>query len=465
MIGLYFLMMRGFVFYDLFAAIFAMLFTPAAVFAWFSSWLWPYSIMGWPEKTKELEKFYPTNDLVTGPDIIFFWVARMIMAGCEFAGTIPFNNVYFTSIIRDEKGRKLSKSLGNSPDPLDVIAEYGADALRFSIVYIAPVGMDIRYNNEKCEIGRNFANKLWNACRFRQMQGGVSADFNTLPANLSSDEKWMIAKLDAAVANIETEFEKFRFHTAAHALYDLVWSDFCDWFVEAEKLPMRAGGADKERALAVLDYALFRILKLLHPFMPFITEELAHRMGFVEEGKSIMYTAWPTPDAAARFDAAETAMTDGKFEMVRIGRFLRSSYNIPDGKKLNFHIKAVGEKELVFLCAQKDSLKLLLNAEEIEISLEAFDSAANGAAPSQPGTMGIISLPLAGLIDVAAEVARLEKQLQDLNKWIASAKGKLSNERFVSNAPAQVVADARAGLADLEERKGRTEELLASLKG
>ncbi|MBQ6352754.1 MAG: valine--tRNA ligase, partial [Lentisphaeria bacterium] len=249
---------------------------------WFSSWLWPFSIMGWPEKTSELKRFYPTVDLVTGPDIIFFWVARMIMAGEEFMGDIPFRNVYFTSIIRDDKGRKLSKSLGNSPDPLEVIAEYGADALRFSIVYIAPVGMDIRYSNDKCEIGRNFANKLWNACRFRQMQGDVTGYARQLPAGeLSADERWMLAKLDAAVATIEDELKKFRFHTAAHALYDLVWSDFCDWFVEAEKRPFRAGGADKERALAVLDYTLFTILKLLHPFMPFITEELAHRMGFV----------------------------------------------------------------------------------------------------------------------------------------------------------------------------------------
>ena len=178
-----------------------------------------------------------------------------------------------------------------------------------------------------------------------------------------------------------------------------------------------------------------------------------------------MYSAWPTPDASAKFDAAETALTDGKFELVRIGRFLRSSYNIPDGKKLNFHIKAAGNAELEFLNSQKDSLKLLLNAEDIEISLEAFDSAANGAAPSQLGAMGILSLPLAGLIDVDAEVARLEKQLKDINNWIKSARGKLSNERFVQNAPAQVVADARASLADLEERKVRTEELLASLKG
>ena len=427
---------------------------------WFSSWLWPFSIMGWPEKTPELDHFYTTNDLVTGPDIIFFWVARMIMAGCEFMGKIPFRNVYFTSIIRDDKGRKLSKSLGNSPDPLDVIAEYGADALRFSIVYIAPVGMDIRYSNEKCEIGRNFANKLWNACRFRQMQGPSKA-VTQLPENLSADEKWMVAKLDAAAAFIDSELEKFRFHTAAHALYDLVWSDFCDWFVEAEKLPMRAGGADKERALAVLDWALFRILKLLHPFMPFITEELAHRMGLLAENELLMYQLLPECENIA-FDA-DAKLAEDKFELVKGGRFLRSNYNIPDGRKLKFHIKATDAAALEGLKAQIDSLKLLLNAEDIELTLENFDSAKNGAAPSKLCAAGIISLPLAGLIDVEAEKAKLNKELADINKWIAGTAGKLKNERFVNSAPEQVVANARAQLADLEARKIRTEELLATL--
>ena len=427
---------------------------------WFSSWLWPFSIMGWPEKTPELDYFYTTNDLVTGPDIIFFWVARMIMAGCEFMGKIPFKNVYFTSIIRDDKGRKLSKSLGNSPDPLDVIAEYGADALRFSIVYIAPVGMDIRYSNEKCEIGRNFANKLWNACRFRQMQGPSSV-VETLPANLSADEKWMAAKLDSAAAFIDAELEKFRFHTAAHALYDLVWSDFCDWFVEAEKLPMRAGGADKERALAVLDWALFRILKLLHPFMPFITEELAHRMGLLAENEFLMYQQLPVVGNIAFDDDARLA--EAKFELVKGGRFLRSNYNIPDGRKLKFHIKAADAAALEGLKSQYDSMKLLLNAEDIELTLESFDSAKNGAAPSKLCQAGIISLPLAGLIDVEAEKVKLKKELADINKWIAGTAGKLSNERFVNSAPEQVVANARAQLADLEARKVRTEELLATL--
>ena len=416
--------------------------------------------MGWPEKTPELDYFYPTCDLVTGPDIIFFWVARMIMAGYEFMGELPFRNVYFTSIIRDEKGRKLSKSLGNSPDPLDVIAEYGADALRFSVVYIAPVGMDIRYANEKCEIGRNFANKLWNACRFRQMQGPSSA-VEKLPENLSSDEKWMAAKLDAAVGFIDGELEKYRFHTAAHALYDLVWSDFCDWFVEAEKLPMRAGGADKDRALAVLDWALFRILKLLHPFMPFVTEELAHRMGLLKEGEFLMYQALPVCENRP-FDA-DAAQAEAKFELVKGGRFLRSSYNIPDGRKLKFHIKAADAAALKGLESELDSLKLLLNAESIDLSLESFDSAKLGAAPSKLCQAGVISLPLAGLIDVEAERAKLKKELADIEKWIAGTAGKLKNERFVANAPEQVVANARAQLADLEGKKQRTEELLASL--
>ena len=432
---------------------------------WFSSWLWPFSIMGWPEETTELKRFYPTDDLVTGPDIIFFWVARMIMAGEEFRGDIPFRNVYFTSIIRDEKGRKLSKSLGNSPDPLEVIAEYGADALRFSIVYIAPVGMDIRYSNEKCEIGRNFANKLWNACRFRQMQGDVT-DFarKLLEVELSADEKWMLAKLDAAVATIEDELKKFRFHTAAHALYDLVWSDFCDWFVEAEKRPFRAGGADRDRALAVLDYTLFTILKLLHPFMPFITEELAHRMGFVDADGTLMYEEFPKPGACGKYAADPVIpLVEGKFELVRGGRFLRSSYNIADGKKLNFHVKAASPESLAFLTGELESLKLLLNAEKIELSLDAFDSAAQGAAPKQVCQHGVISLPLAGLIDVAAEKVKLEKQLKELDGWIRGTEAKLANEKFLKGAPPQVVADAKSKLAELVERRERTAELLSDL--
>ena len=431
---------------------------------WFSSWLWPFSIMGWPENTADLKRFYPTCDLVTGPDIIFFWVARMIMAGYEFTGDLPFRNVYFTSIIRDDKGRKLSKSLGNSPDPLEVIAEYGADALRFSIVYIAPVGMDIRYSNEKCEIGRNFANKLWNACRFRQLQGEVSDDFDTLPPVRSADEEWMLSRLEQGCALIEAELEKFRFHTAAHALYELVWSDFCDWFVEAEKLPLRQGGAAKAQALRVLDYALWKILRLLHPFMPFVTEELAHRMGFVDDGQTIMYSAWPTAEPAEKFSAPIIADVDAKFELVRAGRYLRSSYSIADGRKLKFHLQAQSQAALETLRGQAESLRHLLNAEALEFSLEPFDSARNGAAPGQPTALGVISLPLAGLVDLDAERAKLTKQLQELDRWLAGVRNRLNNEKFVKGAPEAVVQEARRNLEELENRRCRTAELLAALQ-
>ena len=435
---------------------------------WFSSWLWPFSIMGWPEKTEELKYFYPTDTLVTGPDIIFFWVARMIMAGCEFMGEIPFKNVYFTSIIRDDLGRKLSKSLGNSPDPLDVIATYGADALRFSIIYIAPVGMDIKYSNEKCEIGRNFANKLWNACRFRRMQGEVSKSFRELSsevkASLSNDEKWMLAKLDKAVKSINTALKEFQFHSATHEVYELVWSEFCDWFIEAEKLPMKSSEASKARALQVLDYALFRILKLLHPFMPFITEELAHQMGFLGDDESIMFESYPESDNSEAEFADIINFVDGKFAMVSSARALKANYNLAAGKKVKFYIKSADEAKSCFLNSEKESIMHLMNASEIEVSELDYDTNANGAAPSVLCDLGNLYLPLSGLIDIAEELSKLEKQKTDLEKWISASKAKLSNERFVAKAPPQVVADARVNLAEMEAKLERVLSLMNDLK-
>ncbi len=441
---------------------------------WFSSWLWPFSVMGWPEKTEELQYFYPTCDLVTGPDIIFFWVARMIMAGCEFKGNIPFRNVYFTSIIRDELGRKLSKSLGNSPDPLDVIDEYGADALRFSIIYIAPVGMDIRYSNEKCELGRNFANKLWNFCRFRQMQGAPTGSCRDLSGvdcgKLTADEKWILAKMNDAVKSVNTSLADFRFHTAAHDIYELVWSNVCDWFVEAEKVRLWQGGEAKEQALKVLDFVIFKVLRLLHPFMPFVTEELAHSMGYLEAEESIMNEAYPQdmvrknlPD----FTATQPELMEevsSKFQLVTLGRALRSSYGVADNKKVNFYVKAVSQEAEDFLAAQSDSLRYLLSAEQIELGLQDFDAEKNGVAPSALANIGTIYLPLAGLIDVDAELTKLGNQRREYEKWIASSEAKLSNERFLAKAPEQVVADAKTHLADLKDKLSRVEQMIEELK-
>jgi len=435
---------------------------------WFSSWLWPFSVQGWPDKTEELGYFYPTCDLVTGPDIIFFWVARMIMAGCEFMGEVPFRNVYFTSIIRDEIGRKLSKSLGNSPDPLDVIDEYGADALRFSIIYIAPVGMDIRYSNEKCELGRNFANKLWNFCRFRQMQGAPGDGFRSLSGvdlnRLTADEKWILATLDEAVKSVNAALAEFRFHSAAHEIYELVWSSVCDWFVEAEKVPLRAGGEAKEQALKVLDFVIFKVLRLLHPFMPFITEELAHAMGYVAEEESIMNESYPAPLADKGIVVTgNPALVASKFALVSAARALRANYNIADNVKVNYHIKAVTPEVEAFLKNELASLKLLTNASNVTVSLEDY-AAGSGATPSAMADLGTVYLPLEGLIDVAAERAKLEKQISDYQGWIRSTEAKLGNERFVAKAPEKVVADTHAQLADLKQKLERANELLASLK-
>ncbi len=429
---------------------------------WFSSWLWPFSVMGWPEKTPELEYFYPTCDLVTGPDIIFFWVARMIMAGCEFNGDIPFKNVYFTSIIRDEQGRKLSKSLGNSPDPLDVIDQYGADALRFSIIYIAPVGMDIRYSNEKCELGRNFANKLWNFCRFRQMQGAPTSSFRA--------EKWILSKLNTTIKDVNISLREFKFHTAAHDIYELVWSNVCDWFVETEKVRLWQGGEVKEQALKVLDFVIFKVLRLLHPFMPFITEELAHAMGYLAEGESIMNEAYPQDITLQNIpDIATSAPVlfgevESKFQMVTLGRALRSNYGISDSQKVEFYIKAVSVNAEEFLFNELDSLRYLLGASKIEVALQDFDATTSGVAPSALGDLGNIYLPLAGLIDIELELEKLAKQRGEYEKWIASSEAKLSNERFLAKAPEQVVAEAKSHLADLREKLERVLQTIEELK-
>ena len=439
---------------------------------WFSSWLWPFSVQGWPENNEVIKYFYPTADLVTGPDIIFFWVARMIMAGYEFMGELPFKNVYFTSIIRDDLGRKLSKSLGNSPDPLDVIDSYGADALRFSIIYIAPVGQDIRYSNEKCELGRNFANKLWNACRFRMMQGEVSKSFRDLNGidldKLCPDEKWILAWLNETVREVNTALEEFRFHFAAHDLYELVWSNVCDWFIESAKDRLYGSEQEKLQTLAVLDFVMFKILRLLHPFMPFVTEELAHQMGFLGDDESIMMEEYPKElkytsiPSIMETDPDLLDLVEAKFQLIRAGRNLRASYDIPPAKKPGFYIKAVNDQTAAFLQSEVSSITRLLSAGSVDISTADFDT-GNGHAPSQMVNAGNIYLPLDGLIDFDAEIKKLETQKKQLAGWIKGSRAKLSNESFTSKAPPEVVAAAREHLEELEQKYARVEHLIASL--
>jgi valyl-tRNA synthetase len=417
---------------------------------WFSSWLWPFATMGWPDSTPTLQAFYPTTDLVTGPDIIFFWVARMIMAGFEYMGELPFRNVYFTGIIRDKQGRKLSKSLGNSPDPLELIERFGADALRFGVMRSAPLGADIVYDEKNVELGRNFCTKLWNAARFRQMQGGdVEGEID--PDLLNSDDCWILSRLDAAVIEVTQALDEYRFADATAALYRFFWNELCDWYLETAKAPLSGDDpAQKANTLAVLDFVFSHTLRLFHPFIPFITEELWHGMGFSGDlpedqgGRTIMTARWPNPfteDEAAYFRV--NALPDGpvaqaiaKYEVVNIGRGIRRDYNIASNKRVRFVLKP----SRLLPTHDVRVLQSLLNAEELTVDA-AFE--APKGTPTQPTPFGELLLPLEGLIDVAAERERLAKEIEKASGEIEKVRAKLSNPAFADKVPAAVLEEHR----------------------
>ncbi|MEI8078210.1 MAG: valine--tRNA ligase [bacterium] len=444
---------------------------PDVLDTWFSSWLWPFSVFGWPQENLDLKTFYPTNTLVTGPDIIFFWVARMIMSGLEFRGEVPFHDVYFTSIIRDDQGRKLSKSLNNSPDPLDVIATYGADALRFTIIYIAPVGQDIRYSNDKCELGRNFATKLWNVARFRQRFGARSPAWRNLDgldaAALRPDDAWILRRADDTAHALTGALDRFDFHEYTHTLYEFVWSEFCDWYLESAKAVFNSGNeAAKAIVLRVFDHVLSQVLRLLHPVMPFITEELWHQLGFGAADEFLVNTAWPVPEAAGLLDrlgaTAETAVrVREKFELVSAIRNVKANYKLSLTTRVKVVLVPADAARGDFLRRDQASLQALAFAESVEVR-EHFDPAGAGPCAAAVGGAGTAYVPLAGLIDVAAETARLEKQAGELRKFIAGIEGKLGNAGFVSRAPEAVVAGERAKLADAQEQLHRVTQQMQS---
>lgn len=442
---------------------------PDVLDTWFSSWLWPFSVFGWPEKSADLDAFYPTNTLVTGPDIIFFWVARMIMAGIEFMGEIPFKDVYFTSIIRDDIGRKMSKSLNNSPDPLEVIATYGADALRYTIAYIAPTGNDIRYSNEKCEIGRNFVNKIWNAARFRRMQGETVENWQNLDGlskdDLRPEDRWLLGRLDANIRQLTADLENFDFHHYSMHLYEFIWNEYCDWYVEAAK-PVFFSDDEKQKdtVYRVMDFTFNNLLRLLHPIMPFVTEELFHAMGFAKEEESIMCATWPeafTTEAIERLGCDEKylELVEKKFALVRAGRNLKGTYNIPSVKKVPFFIEAVDQAAADFLNAEIPAMRSLLGASEVQVTLKYQPE---GPTPSAVGDLGAIYMPLAGVVDIEEEKKRLNKQIDELQKFIKSVSGKLNNDSFVSRAPKEVVDKEREKKVEYEEKLARITDLLAS---
>ncbi len=451
---------------------------PDVLDTWFSSWLWPFATMGWPENTETLKKFYPTTDLVTGPDIIFFWVARMIMAGYEYMGELPFQNVYFTGIIRDKQGRKMSKTLGNSPDPLVLIAQYGADALRFGTMRSAPLGQDVLFDEKDVELGRNFCNKLWNACRFRQMVGSADSQIQGEidSSLLTTDDKWILLKLNEAIREITEALNSYNFSVAVQALYRFFWNEYCDWYVEASKAVLGSAergnrSAEQERraanTIAVIDFVLSHTLRLFHPFLPFITEELWHGMGYATDmpenqgGKTIMNAPWPKPfDAdfceAYGLDETHLEFASQKYEVVTLGRNLRRIGNIQSGKKVKFVLKPSRE----IPAHDGEVIKLLLNAEALDF---AEDYVAKKGTPTGHTPFGDLYLPLEGLMDVAAERARLTKEKEKIQIEITKVEQKLANPHFTQRAPAEVLRDHEQRLADWKEKLAHVKMALEAL--
>ncbi len=447
---------------------------PDVLDTWFSSWLWPFATMGWPEQTETLKKFYPTSDLVTGPDIIFFWVARMIMAGYEFMGEMPFRNVYFTGIIRDKQGRKMSKSLGNSPDPLDLITQYGADALRFGVIRSAPQGQDVLYDEQQVELGRNFCNKLWNACRFRQMQPG-EIEGEIRPELLTGDDKWILLKLDQAIVELSGALEQYKFNEAAQTLYRFFWSEYCDWYVEASKAVLTGGNeaadasaeALQANALAVMDFVLSNTLRLFHPFLPFITEELWHGLGYHQDlpadqgGDTIMFAHWPKAldaDFRAHYGLEErfAREVDARNELVTLGRNLRRAGNIPGNKKVKYVFKPAGTPDPRDLAA----MKLLLNAESLEARADYTPDKGTPVARTERGEL---YLRLEGVADLAAERERLQKETAKAGAEILKVKQKLENPAFVQKVPPAVLEEHQKRLAGWQSKLEHLRQSLESL--
>lgn len=440
---------------------------PDVLDTWFSSWLWPFATMGWPEKTETLKKFYPTTDLVTGPDILFFWVARMIMAGFEYTGELPFRNVYFTGIIRDKIGRKMSKSLGNSPDPLDLISTYSADALRFGVMRSAPLGQDILFDEQHVELGRNFCTKLWNACRFRQMQAGeVQGEIDA--ARLTSDDKWILLRLDRAITEISEALRDYKFNEATSTLYRFFWNEFCDWYLEASKAVLNGtDAAQKANTLAVFDFVLSHTIRMMHPFLPFVTEELWHGLGFNSDmpadqgGTSIMFAPWPKPlgpdfHTAYGLDESDEQFVEAKYDLVTQARNLRREFNISGAKKVRFILRP----QATLSSHEANVLKLLLNAETLD-----FDGEVKKGTRSVQSALGELFLPLEGVIDVVAEKSRLGKEIEKIDAEIVKVQDKLNNPNFTQKVPAAVLDEHRKRLTEWTSKREAIQRQIESLEG
>ena len=430
---------------------------------WFSSALWPFSTLGWPQNTKELDYFYPTNVLVTGYDIIFFWVARMIFSGCEQMQEIPFKHVFIHGLVRDSQGRKMSKSLGNGIDPLEVIDQYGTDALRFALTLGVSPGNDLRYLPEKVESARNFANKVWNAARFVQMNFDEELNAENFAkvdtAKFTVADKWILSKLNSLISEVTDNLEKFELGIALQKVYEFIWDIFCDWYIETVKPRL----FDKEsegrlEAQYILNKVLVDSMKLLHPFMPFVTEEIYQNL--IKNSDSIMISDWPVYKEELSYKSEESRM-EFIIEAIRAIRNMRAEMNVPPSRKAKVFFTAnekcdnIKEGEPLF--------KRLASASDIEVSLEKPAESDKMVSTVIEGAE--IYIPLGELIDISKEIERLEKELATLQEELDRVNGKLNNEKFISKAPEKVVEEEKAKKDKYQDMYDKTLARIEALKG
>ena len=427
---------------------------PDVLDTWASSWLWPMGVHRWPEESEELDYFHPTDDLVTGPDIIFFWVARMIMASLEFKGEVPFRNVYFTGMVRDVKGQKMSKSLGNSPDPIGLIDKYGADAVRFGIMLIAPQGQDILFSEERIEAGRNFMNKLWNVSRFLLLAGEEieSRPISELDSKkLNLPDRWILSRLSRIIASVDASFEAYRFSDTAKKIYDFIWSDFCDWYIEVIKSRLY-GVTEGEKivAFSVACHVMKEVLKLLHPFAPFITEELWHRLK--RDGESdLIVEPWPQDESAWVDDGSEGNFSEIQ-EVITGVRTVRAEMNIPPGTRSDLFIRSDDGQSLK---SNEQLIKDLAKVNNLTIRSDV-------KRPSKSATVVVgkkeLFIPLGDLIDIDSEKRRLAEKISTLDGRLSSVAAKLNNHDFVHRAPKEVVERERKKLGDMKENLAKLKQ-------
>ncbi|MGB8460719.1 MAG: valine--tRNA ligase, partial [Priestia megaterium] len=429
---------------------------------WFSSALWPFSTMGWPDvDAADFKRYYPTNVLVTGYDIIFFWVSRMIFQGLEFTGKRPFDDVLIHGLVRDAEGRKMSKSLGNGVDPMEVIEKYGADSLRYFLSTGSSPGQDLRFSFEKVEATWNFANKIWNASRFALMNmDGITFEELDLSGEKSVADKWILTRLNETIEHVTKLADKYEFGEVGRILYNFIWDDFCDWYIEMAKLPLYGEDeAAKKTTRSILAYVLDNTMRLLHPFMPFITEEIWQSLP--HEGESITVAKWPEvrPELSDKEAANDMRLL---VDIIRAVRNIRAEVNTPMSKQVKLFIKAKDENIQNQLEKNRAYVERFCNPSELVIST---DVSLDEKAMTAVVTGAELILPLEGLINIEEEIARLEKEYDKLNKEVERVQKKLNNQGFIAKAPAKVVEEERAKEQDYVEKREAVQSRIAELRG